>query len=65
MNDYSRLAGAFMQHRPQNGGIVPPHMQQQRPMQQPMGGMGRPPMQRPMPQGVPGAGGIMDGQPRP
>ena len=65
MNDYSKLAGAFMQQRPQNGGIVPPHMQQQRPMQQPMGGMGRPPMQRPMPQGVPGAGGIMDGQPRP
>ena len=64
MNDYSKLAGAFMQQRqprqqmqprpmqPQNGGIVPPHMQPQRPMGQ-------------LPGGVPGPGGIMDGQPRP
>ena len=52
MNDYSKLAGAFMRQRPQNGGIVPPHMQPQRPMGQ-------------MPGGVPGPGGIMDGQPRP
>ena len=80
MNDYSKLAGAFMQRRPQNGGIVPPHMQQQRPMNQPMGGMQqpRPPMQpRPMnPQQSPAfgqfggniprpmGGGIMGGQPQ-
>ena len=69
MNDYSKLAGAFMQRRPQNGGIVPPHMQQQRPMNQPMGGMGRPPMQQ-MPQMGPAnpprpmGGGIMGGQPQ-
>lgn len=36
--DYSALAQAFQRQRPQNGGIVPPHMQQ-RPMG---GGMGRP-----------------------
>lgn len=60
--DYSALAQAFQRQRPQNqprpmgggmmggqnGGIVPPHMQQPRPMQQPMGGMGGAMQPRPM-----------------
>jgi hypothetical protein len=53
--DYSALAQAFQRPKmggQRNGGIVPPHMQQPRPMGQ-------------MPGGVPGPGGIMDGQPRP